>query len=218
MIQIAIDGACKGNGKTDCIAAGGMVVNHDGVWYTSSVTETASTNQRGEMLALRLALRAVAGASNTDGEAQIITDSEYLFNTITKEWYKGWQSRNWITAAGTPVKNKDLWLDIVYWYEEIKTPVMLYHVKGHLIPDGGATALHIVEEPERLYNYYVGKTSEYLLNNPVKMDKVQGLSLQNNGFKFTDEILTTFVALNGVADRVAVSALLDITNQGGYYE
>jgi ribonuclease HI len=36
------------------------------------------------------------------------TDSQYVRQGIT-EWMPNWVRRNWRTAAGEPVKNRDLW-------------------------------------------------------------------------------------------------------------
>ena len=38
----------------------------------------------------------------------LITDSQYVRQGIT-EWMANWVRRGWKTAAGDPVKNRDLW-------------------------------------------------------------------------------------------------------------
>lgn len=40
---------------------------------------------------------------------EIITDSEYLKNGITK-WIHGWKQRSWMSSDKKPVKNQDLWM------------------------------------------------------------------------------------------------------------
>ena len=76
MLVIAIDGACRRNGKPDCVSAGGVLVVQDNETYrTLCVSEKGSTNQRGEMLALLEALRYIYDTPGND--ALIITDSEY---------------------------------------------------------------------------------------------------------------------------------------------
>jgi ribonuclease HI len=44
-----------------------------------------------------------------DARVQVYTDSQYVRNGIL-EWMKSWKSNGWRTAAGKPVKNRDLWL------------------------------------------------------------------------------------------------------------
>jgi ribonuclease HI len=41
-------------------------------------------------------------------EVEIVTDSEYLKNGITK-WIRGWKRNGWQTVAKQPVVNRDLW-------------------------------------------------------------------------------------------------------------
>ena len=40
---------------------------------------------------------------------EIITDSEYVKNGITK-WIHGWKQRGWMSSDKKPVKNQDLWM------------------------------------------------------------------------------------------------------------
>ena len=42
---------------------------------------------------------------------EVVTDSEYLKNGITR-WVAGWKRRNWITTQETPVINRDLWEEL----------------------------------------------------------------------------------------------------------
>lgn len=41
---------------------------------------------------------------------QVVSDSKYVIDAITKDWLGGWKRRNWMTAGKTPVKNVDLWM------------------------------------------------------------------------------------------------------------
>ena len=66
--------------------------------------EAHSTNNRMELMAAIMALEALSEP------CRIIlqTDSQYVRQGIT-EWMANWVRRNWKTAAGEPVKNRDLW-------------------------------------------------------------------------------------------------------------
>ena len=44
-------------------------------------------------------------------EIRLFTDSNYVKNGITS-WIKNWKRNGWRTAAGAPVKNKELWIEI----------------------------------------------------------------------------------------------------------
>ena len=64
-----------------------------------------TTNNRMELIATIEALK------NTQGGLQIWTDSSYVKNGITT-WIHGWKKKGWKTAAGKPVKNQDLWMEL----------------------------------------------------------------------------------------------------------
>ena len=58
----------------------------------------------------------------------LYTDSQYLRKGVT-EWMPQWIKRGWRTAAKTPVKNQDLWLELDAL---IKRHDVTWHwVKGH---------------------------------------------------------------------------------------
>ena len=53
----------------------------------------------------------IEALKNTKGGLQIWTDSSYVKNGITT-WIHGWKKKGWKTAAGKPVKNQDLWMEL----------------------------------------------------------------------------------------------------------
>ena len=211
MLVISIDGACRRNGKPDCVSAGGVFIMHYNntleLTHTTlkSNYETESTNQRGEMLALLTALDYVHEAKQS---AQIITDSEYLFNTMTKNWCGNWANKGWITSAGEPVKNKDIWLQIKHAYDRCVAEgieCIFYHVKGHTIPFGKVTAQRLLAEDSSgmaLYNDVKQKYHKVKDEKDV-FGKVAELSMKNNGFVPDGEILERFVVTNIMADAIA---------------
>lgn len=212
MLRIAIDGACRRNGKPDCISTGGVYVhwlNTDGTikcHFSFALTEGKSTNQRGELLALYKALHYILDAQD---DAIIITDSEYIFNAMTKEWTKRWSANGWKTAGGDAVKNRDLWSEIHTVSECISQSdksVSYYHIKGHCIPFGAVTADRLLSDDgsgEKLYKEVLKK---YITVAPTKQDvfdKAQKLSEVNNGYALPLNIFRTFVCMNTVVDAIA---------------
>lgn len=83
-----------------------------------------TTNNRMELLGVITGLQALKEAC----EVNIITDSQYVINGMTK-WIYGWKKKNWTNSANKPVLNKDLWqtLDSLV----IKHKVTWTWVKGH---------------------------------------------------------------------------------------
>jgi ribonuclease HI len=217
MLLISIDGACRRNGKPDCVAAGGVFIQQFDsdlkLQQTSILSnyETASTNQRGELLALLTALDHIWSAKQY---TQIVTDSEYLFNAMTKEWYKSWQHKGWVTAVGEPVKNRDLWQEISNAYcrcEDAGIEITFYHIKGHCIPFGKVTAntlltkdttgVHLMAEVLLKYDSVCTSTKKDLL------EQANALSERNNGFKLPPDKLRQFVVSNVIADAIATKCV-----------
>ena len=62
----------------------------------------------------------------------IRSDSTYSINALTK-WFRGWRRSGWLTAAGQPVKNRELIEVILAQIEEYRkhAPINFKHVKGH---------------------------------------------------------------------------------------
>jgi ribonuclease HI len=116
-IQIITDGACVGNpgpGGWACI----LRYNGHAKEMFGSVPQT--TNNRMELTA------AIEGLKPC--EVEVVTDSEYVKNGITK-WILGWKRNGWMTAAKKPVINKDLWVEL----DELSRPhqVEWTWTKGH---------------------------------------------------------------------------------------
>lgn len=88
--------------------------------------EPSTTNNRMELTA---ALKAISFARK-NAVIDLYTDSQYLKNAFTKNWLAGWKYKGWVTAAGTPVKNQDLWqlLDKAFAEHQVR----FHWVKGHV--------------------------------------------------------------------------------------
>lgn len=220
MLVIAIDGACRRNGKPDCIASGGVFIEQYAIEGNDrtlvgtkilSNYEIQSTNQRGELLALITALDYVWSAKQS---TQIVTDSEYIFNAMTKEWFVGWESREWLTASYEPVKNSDLWREIKHAYDKCKADdidITFYHVKGHCIPFGKVTAntlltkdstgTTLITEVYKKYDSVAYTTKKQILEDANE------LSYKNNGFYMPNEIQRHFVVINTMADAIATKCV-----------
>ncbi len=120
-IQIHTDGACRGNPGP---GGWGALLQTDGHRKELSGGEHHTTNNRMELMAAIEALKALKKPSQVD----LFTDSQYVRKGIT-EWMSNWKRRKWRTAAGKPVKNRDLWeaLDEALIPHEVKW----HWVKGH---------------------------------------------------------------------------------------
>lgn len=104
-VEIATDGACKGNPGP---GGWGAVLRTGGREKELSGGEPMTTNNRMELMA---AIRAIE-ALNRPCRVTLSTDSVYVKDGITK-WVHGWLKNGWRTAARQPVKNAELWQELL---------------------------------------------------------------------------------------------------------
>jgi ribonuclease HI len=102
---MATDGACKGNPGP---GGWGAVIRSGDKEKTLSGGEKLTTNNRMELTA------AIEGLKALKRPCRVVlsTDSRYVMDGLTK-WLPGWQRNGWKTAAKQPVKNADLWQELV---------------------------------------------------------------------------------------------------------
>ena len=121
IVEIATDGACKGNPGP---GGWGALIRHGDKEKEISGGEPDTTNNRME---LRAAIEAL-NALKRPCKVKLSIDSTYVKDGITK-WIFGWQKNGWRTAARKPVKNADLWQDLLRAVEPHQ--IEWHWVKGH---------------------------------------------------------------------------------------
>ena len=104
-VEVFTDGACKGNPGPGGWGALLRIGHHE---KEMSGSEAETTNNRMEMLAAIKALQAL----NQPCQVTLHTDSKYVLDGITR-WVFGWQKNGWKTADRKPVKNADLWQELL---------------------------------------------------------------------------------------------------------
>lgn len=120
-VEIFTDGACKGNPGP---GGWGAIIRYGKHEKELSGGEADTTNNRMEMMA---AIRAL----DTLIEPCIVilhTDSTYVKDGITK-WVDGWQRNGWKTASKKPVRNADLWHELIAAVS--RHQIEWHWVKGH---------------------------------------------------------------------------------------
>jgi len=121
LVIIATDGACKGNPGP---GGWGAMLRMGGTEKDLSGGETLTTNNRMELTAAIRGLQALKRPCRV----VLTTDSVYVRDGITK-WVKGWLRNGWRTADKKPVKNMDLWQELL---EAAKAHRIEWRwVKGH---------------------------------------------------------------------------------------
>ena len=120
-VSIFTDGACKGNPGP---GGWGAVIRMGAKEKDISGGERDSTNNRMELMAAIRALQALTKPCRVT----LTTDSNYVKDGITK-WIHGWLRNGWRTASRQPVKNADLWQELL---EAVKPHRIEWcWVKGH---------------------------------------------------------------------------------------
>ncbi|KAH7002681.1 ribonuclease H-like domain-containing protein, partial [Macrophomina phaseolina] len=153
-IMVAVDGACRGNGRPDATAACAIFFSQDSPYNETHVLSgdefTPVTSQRAELMggikALEAAKRLVdyseeAGYTSLN-QVVIKTDSAYLMGGATV-WIHKWKSRGWTNAKGAPVVNQDLFRlleDRIETLEHAGVLVQFFHVPRHRNREADAAA------------------------------------------------------------------------------
>ena len=120
-VEIATDGACKGNPGR---GGWGAVIRHGATEKELSGGEAHTTNNRMELKAAIEGLKAL----NRPCRVTLSTDSQYVMLGLTK-WIHGLQRNGWKTADRKPVKNAELWIELL---EAVKPHrIEWVWVKGH---------------------------------------------------------------------------------------
>ena len=128
LVKIYTDGSARGN--PDGPGGYGTILSYTDPRGQEHIREYSqgyrkTTNNRMELLAVITALEALKEPC----QVTLTTDSKYVADAIAKGWLTSWQKKNWRLAGGGPVKNDDLWKQLVPLLE--KHQVHFCWVKGH---------------------------------------------------------------------------------------
>jgi ribonuclease HI len=106
-VVLYADGACSGNPGPGGWAAI-LYQPATGRKLEISDGEAETTNNRMEMTAVVEGLLRLKGPSRV----RIVSDSQYVINGL-KNWVHGWQRNGWKTSDRKPVKNRELWEELL---------------------------------------------------------------------------------------------------------
>ena len=121
-VTIYTDGACSGNpgpGGWGSILMFGEIKKE----ISGAVKET--TNNIMEITAVIEALKCL----KEECEVEVYSDSAYVVNAFNQGWIANWIKNNWRNSSKEPVKNKELWQELIALTEKHK--VTFIKVKGH---------------------------------------------------------------------------------------
>jgi ribonuclease HI len=129
-VEIFTDGACKGNPGP---GGWGALIRYGDHEKEISGGDRDTTNNRMELMAAIQALNILIEPCNV----RLCTDSKYVLDGITK-WVAGWQRNGWKNASKQPVRNADLWHDLIE--ATARHEIDWQWVKGHSGHEGNERA------------------------------------------------------------------------------
>ncbi len=128
IVKIFTDGSARGN--PDGPGGYGAVLQYTdqkGVLHERELSAgfVRTTNNRMELWAAIAALKAL----NRPCQVELYSDSKYLTDAFNQGWLENWVKNNWKRGKSGPVKNVDLWKQLVELTE--RHQVKFIWVKGH---------------------------------------------------------------------------------------
>jgi ribonuclease HI len=136
-LQIYCDGACEPNPGN---AGSGIAVYRDGtlaqLWY--GLYNPNGTNNTAELNALHHALLIAETAIAAGQTAQVLCDSTYAINCVSK-WAAGWEGKGWRKTGGE-IKNLSIIQAAYAVYTRLDSQVQLTHVSAHVGTEGNELA------------------------------------------------------------------------------
>lgn len=129
-VDIFTDGACKGNPGP---GGWGALIRYGAHEKEISGGDADTTNNRMELLAAINALNILIEPCTV----ALYTDSKYMCDGITK-WVDGWRRNGWKNASKQPVRNADLWHDLIE--AAARHRIEWHWVKGHAGHEGNERA------------------------------------------------------------------------------
>ncbi len=122
IVDIYTDGACSGNPGE---GGYGIVMMYNGARKEVNKGFKHTTNNRMELLAVIDALNLLKEPCRVN----LYSDSKYVVQAITDGWLVGWVQKNWKNSKKEPVKNIDLWKQLLPLLN--KHEIEFIWVKGH---------------------------------------------------------------------------------------
>lgn len=109
-VNIYIESSIKGLKRRNGVV--GFILEADGkegktVTQFGSVKE--ATENQAQLLALKYALKRIKDMS----ELRIWTDNSYMAAAFEQDWISGWIERDWKTAKGKEIANREEWESIL---------------------------------------------------------------------------------------------------------
>ena len=122
-----------GGARSSTNISGWAYVGHIGDDSEAPITNKGAaegyTNQQMEMTAVIRAIDSIPFEMLEEYSIKIHTDSAYICNCFKDKWWAKWVMNDWKNSKGKDVANKELWKDIIAYYNTYD--IEFVKVKGH---------------------------------------------------------------------------------------
>jgi len=175
---VVSDGACSGNPGPG--GWGLILKSPDGIVEEFCERHEHTTNNRMEILGMLEGLLKIEQAEKDSARICVVTDSSYVVKSF-EQYLASWIQRNWMTAAGQPVANQDLWTQV----QAIKARLLdrgfdfqMKLVKGHAAIESNerADVLAVSAAQNQAPTLYHGPESAYSISFSLEARQVFYLS------------------------------------------
>lgn len=130
MYKIYTDGATSNNGRDNAIGGWAYaLITDDTLICSRAGSIRPATNNICELKAILEGCRTVIPLLRDIDSVIIYSDSAYCINCVEEKWYKKWIKNNWINSSKQPVKNKELWEQLIPFFDDPR--FQWVKVKGH---------------------------------------------------------------------------------------
>lgn len=129
MITVYADGAHRSS--TD-VSAYSYYLKYKSLEKIGGDSEIGATNNQMEITAV---LRGLQSIKKPNMPVKVITDSRYVVDCFQHSWFKNWEINGWKNSKKEPVKNADLWRELIK--ETERFPFLSFEwVKAHNVNNG----------------------------------------------------------------------------------
>jgi ribonuclease HI len=206
-VVVFTDGACENNGKKGARASWGVWFPDHKDFSEAQVipADQQQTNQRGELMAISKAVQIIEKNFPYDTDIQIMTDSDYSKNCLTK-WLPSWISKNWKTSTNKDVCHRDLIEDTSTRLSKFNS-FLIIHVDAHT----GGTDYNSVNNAivDRMATKVLNPEAEVKVITTNTQVAIEGMPLTLMGPPIADSAIHTWCRTNlDKMDKTAVDAAL----------
>ena len=116
-MKIYTDGATSNNGYNGAVGGWAYVIVTEDEQHPIRVENGRIENATNNICELTAIINACNAATKIGGHYTIYSDSAYCINCYKQKWYRKWQQNGWLNSKKEPVANRELWEQLIPFFE-----------------------------------------------------------------------------------------------------